>query len=158
MRLYFLRHGLADRSAWSGSDFKRPLTPFGKERMARQAQHIAKLNLQLDAVISSPLVRAWQTAEIVAKPLGLEKKLLADKRLGNGFDIDVLAEMLSDYEIGQNLMLIGHESSFSETIADLIGGERIVCKKGSLARLDMFSLNPPAGELVWLIPPKAMIL
>ncbi len=72
MKLYFLRHGLAgERSEWKGNDFDRPLTEDGKTKMAVEAATIAKLNLGLDAILTSPLVRAYQTAEIVAQKLKL---------------------------------------------------------------------------------------
>ena len=70
MKLFFLRHGLADRSAWSGYDDERPLTPYGKERMLAEAETIARLDLGLDAIITSNLTRAQQTTEIVAERLG----------------------------------------------------------------------------------------
>ena len=80
MKLLFLRHGLADRSAWSGSDYERPLTPRGKERMRAEAETIASLDLGLDAILTSPLTRASQTAEIVADQLGLLDRLIEDDR------------------------------------------------------------------------------
>ena len=88
MRLYFLRHGQADRSQWSGNDFDRPLTKQGKQMMAQTADTIAALDLGLDLILTSPLVRAQQTAEIVAKNLRLEDRLAVESRLGPGFDAE----------------------------------------------------------------------
>jgi phosphohistidine phosphatase len=156
MKLYFLRHGLADRSAWNGSDFERPLTPYGKERMAREADSIAKLNLGLDAIISSPLVRAHQTAEIVAERLDLLEALIVDERLSPGFGIGDVAEILEEHPEAENLMFVGHEPDFSYTIERLVGGGSIECKKGSLARVDLVDAGPLSGVLVWLVPPKIL--
>ncbi len=134
MKLYFLRHGVAaERSEWKGEDAERPLTEGGKERMARSAAVLAKLDLELDAILTSPLARARQTGDIVAEALNAKDKLLYESRLGIYFDKAQLAEILRDHAGCEALMLIGHEPSFSETISALIGGGRIVCKKGGLA-------------------------
>ncbi len=158
MKLYFLRHGRADRSVWMGMDFERPLTEDGKERMLREADFIAQLDLGLDAILTSPLVRAYQTAEIVAERLNMLDLLTVDERLEPGFGSSDLAEIMEGYPDADEIMLVGHEPDFSETISYLIGGGNIVCKKGSLARVDLIDAGPLAGELVWLIPPKALIL
>lgn len=158
MRLFFLRHGLADRSEWYGPDFERPLTHKGKVRMRREAETIVELNLKLDVIISSPLVRAYQTAEIVAEELEMLDDLVEDGRLAPGFDVDDLAEIVAEYPSEARIMVVGHEPDFSETISDLIGGGEVVCKKGSLARVDLYGGPSLRGELVWLIPPKALAL
>jgi phosphohistidine phosphatase len=158
MKLYFLRHGLADRSAWMGTDFERPLTEEGKERMMHEADCIRQLDLGLDAILSSPLVRAYQTAEIVADRMNMLDLLVVDEQLEPGFGPSDLAQILEGYPQADELMLVGHEPDFSETISFLIGGGSIVCKKGSLARVDLIDAGPLAGELVWLIPPKALRL
>jgi phosphohistidine phosphatase len=158
MTLYVLRHGRADRSAWMGMDFERPLTEDGKECMLREADFIAQLDLGLDAILTSPLVRAYQTAEIVAERLNMLDLLTVDEQLEPGFGPIDLAEILEGYPEADEIMFVGHEPDFSETISYLIGGGNIVCKKGSLARVDLIDAGPLAGELVWLIPPKALIL
>lgn len=136
MNLYFLRHGLAEeREVWEGSDFDRPLTKKGKDRMKRSAEKIAELELGLDTVITSPLKRAYETAEIVADQLE-DCRLKEDQRLGPGFNAAMLERILGEYSDAEALMLVGHEPDFSQTIEELTGG-RVVCKKGSLARVDL---------------------
>lgn len=125
--------------------------------MQRQALFIRKLNLILDAILTSPLTRAAQTAEIVAEGLDMMDLLEDDPRLEHGFNAHSLAEIVADHDEAEGLMLVGHEPSFSLTIESVIGGGSIVCKKGSLARVDLSDAGPLAGELVWLIPPKAMV-
>jgi phosphohistidine phosphatase len=158
MRIYLLRHGLADRSAWSGADFDRPLTTIGKERMEVEAEFISKLDLGLDHILTSPLARAYQTAEIVAEHLGMLDRLEIDDRISPGFGRAELAEIINKYPQADSLMVVGHEPDFSMTIEGLIGGGSVVCKKGSLARVDLTGMGFLSGELVWLIPPKAMVL
>ena len=158
MKLYFLRHGLAgDRETWTGDDFDRPLTDEGKERMAREAVTIAKLYLNLDVILTSPLVRAYQTAEIVAQHLNLTDRLVKDDRLSPGFGSSQLAKILKAYPEARALMLVGHEPDFSQIIGEMIGGGRITCKKGGLACVEL-SNKSLQGHLVWLIPPSILTL
>ena len=157
MRLYFLRHGLAgNQSDWKGDDFDRPLTEEGKERMARQAATLVKLELEVDSIITSPLVRAFQTAEIVAKKMDLLDRLVKDERLSPGFNPSRLALVVKSYPQANALILVGHEPDMSLTISHLIGGGRLVCKKGSFARVDIPSPTSLKGELVWLATPKIL--
>jgi phosphohistidine phosphatase len=157
MKLYFLRHEMAaDRHEWKGSDADRPLTESGMERMKRSAAMIAGLGLELDAILSSPLTRARQTASIVAEALDAQNKLLFDDRLGDGFDRDALTKILRDHKGSESLMFVGHETGFSATISALIGGGRIVCKKGGLACVKLPEPALLQGELLWLIPPRIL--
>ncbi len=157
MKLYFLRHGLAqDRQEWKGDDSERPLTDEGRDRMKRSAVTIASLGLKLDAILTSPLTRAYQTASIVAEALRAQNRLRADDRLGPGFGKASLAAILADHPGVESLMLVGHEPGFSLTISALIGGGRIVCKKGGLACVKLDDPSSTQGELLWLIPPRLL--
>jgi phosphohistidine phosphatase len=158
IRLYFLRHGLADRSAWSGDDFLRPLTARGKQQLARTAEIIAALDLGIEMIFSSPLTRAYQTAEIIAEALTMRDQLVTDERLAPGFGPPALRMLLQEHAGVANVMLVGHEPDFSQTIGTLIGGGRVVCKKGSLARVDLPEGDSLAGELVWLAPPALWLM
>lgn len=156
MELYFLRHGLAgQRGEWTGDDSQRPLTEEGQVRMAREAETIAALNLKFDWIVSSPLVRAHQTAEIVARRLSATDRLIIDDRLAPGCGPRQLAAILSDHADATSLMLVGHEPDFSEMIGHLTGG-RVECKKGSLACVRL--TNPVAlkGDLTLLLPPRVL--
>ena len=157
LKLYFLRHGQAEnRQDWHRDDSERPLTTEGKKRMKREAAAIWKLGLSLDAIISSPLVRAFQTAEIVAQAVDSSPPLIKDDRLVPGFGPKELTAILAEYDGAGALMLVGHEPDFSETISQVTGGGRITVKKGALACIDMEDPSSLQGTLVWLIPPKAL--
>ncbi len=157
MKLFFLRHGLAgDRNDWKGNDAARPLTDEGIEKMKRTAATLAQLDLGLDALITSPLVRARQTAEIIAQKLDLITKLVEDARLAPGFNAHQLHAVLLDHPDANALMFVGHEPDFSETIGALVGGGRIVCKKGGLALVKLANGHSRHGELEWLIPPRVL--
>ena len=157
VELFFLRHGLADRAAGDGPDDLRPLTPEGKERMAQEAEVMKSLGLDLGLILTSPLTRAYQTAEIAAIQVPSKQGLVVDERLRPGFDIPALAAILGDYPDLDSLMVVGHEPDFSEVIGGVIGGAQLDVKKGSLARVQLYNIEPPRGELVWLIPPKVLI-
>ena len=159
MIVYFLRHGLAGvREAWQGDDAKRPLTKKGIKNLVTQAKTLARLDLQLDVIITSPLTRACQTADIVARALKMVAQLKQDERLAPGFGRDDLEQVLADHPQAKTIMLVGHEPDFSLTISALIGGGKVVLKKGGLARADITATAPLQGNLVWLLPPKSLRL
>jgi phosphohistidine phosphatase len=153
MKLYFLRHGIADWPDWDPArDHERPLTKDGVKKMKVQAKTLADLDVKIDAVLSSPYTRAYQTADIVAGKLGLEVKI--DPRLAPGFNVDKLCEIAAEFGEDQALLLVGHEPTFSMVIAELTGGGRVQMKKGALARVDVN--RDLQGELVWLLQPKIL--
>ncbi len=155
MQLYFLRHGIADWPDWDPArDHERPLTKEGMKKMKTTAKTIAALGLKFDAILSSPYTRAWQTADIVANALGLE--VCAEPRLAPGFDPEKLGEIMQDNAKARALLLVGHEPAFSMVISHLIGGGRIVLKKGALARVEMSGAEELHGELQWLLQPKML--
>lgn len=157
MKCYFLRHGLAeDPEQWDGKDFDRPLTSAGKERMAREAKTIAEIVSGFDSIVTSPLLRAKQTAAIVAKALKME--YVEDARLGLGFNARALAEVLAERADAESVLVVGHEPSMSMTISQVVGGARIDLKKGALACVDFADVSSLSGELVWLVPPKVLAL
>jgi len=157
MLCYFLRHGPAgDRETWQGSDFDRPLTPDGRKRIAQEAKTIAALDLELDEIITSPLVRARQTAEIVAKELRQLDALRQDDRAGLDFSVAQLDAILRDHAESKRIMLVGHEPSMSQTIGDVIGGGDVDLKKGALACVEVTRESPPRGRLLWLAAPKLL--
>jgi phosphohistidine phosphatase len=159
LKLYFLRHGQAgNRHEWHGDDSQRPLTVEGKKRMQREAATIWKLALPVDLIITSPLVRAAQTAEIVAKARGSAARLVTDGRLAPGFGPKQLTAIVAEHRNVRGLMLVGHEPDLSETISQLTGGGRLAMKKGALACIEVGDPASLKGTLVWLIPPKVLEL
>lgn len=159
MKLYFIRHGLAGHSSrWKGDDAIRPLTKKGKKRLTREGTGIDKLGIKPDVIITSPLLRACQTAEIVAKELNMTDKLVEDQRLAPGFGVGKLSQIVRDHGKANSIVLVGHEPDFSTTISHLVGGGEIICKKGSLVYVDLPNRTTMKGALVWLIPPKALAL
>lgn len=158
MKLYFLRHGIAfEADAWHGSDFDRPLTAEGSKKLAREAKTIAQLELEVDCILSSPLVRAKQTANIVAAACKPAKSVIEDSRLGGGFGSAALVGILRDHTDARAILLVGHEPGMSHTIADLTGAH-LDFKKGMLACVELSSFESIRGALVWLLPAKFLTL
>jgi len=157
MRCYFLRHGLAgDREDWHDDDSLRPLTREGVEKMKREARTIGQLDLKLDAIVSSPLVRARQTADIVAKKLKMRDRLTEDANLGLDFDPERLAEVVGVHAGAGAIMLVGHDPGMSTTIGQLIGSASLEMKKGSLAGVEILEGSPLSGQLILLLPPTVL--
>jgi phosphohistidine phosphatase len=157
MMLYFLRHGPAlDRDEWNAADRERPLTPSGTERVERLAGFMAGLDLAIEEVITSPYIRARQTAAIVAQSLGLSDCLTEDSRLEPGFDLDAMNSLLTERAGLDSILLVGHEPDLSALLGTLIGGGRIGMKKGALACVKGVGPLDLRGELAWLLPPSIM--
>lgn len=158
MKVYCLRHGVAvEPEAWSGSDFDRPLTREGCDRMEREAKAIEELSLDLDCIVTSPLLRAKQTAAIVAARLGMRSAVVEDPRLASGFNFERFGAILSAHPAAGALMLVGHEPTMSETIGRAIGGGNIELKKAALAGIEIANAGAPRGMLLFLIPPKVLV-
>ncbi len=155
MELYFLRHGIAADAGPAGTgDAGRPLTKEGISKMQAGARGMRRLGLRLDALLSSPLVRAHETAAIVARELGLELQLT--EKLAPGCDIAQLFALLGEYRAAERVMLVGHEPDFSGLIGALTGGSHVLMKKGGLARVDIERMEEGAGTLTWLLPPRVL--
>jgi len=149
MKLYFLRHGEADWPDWKRSDDERPLTKRGKKEMRDFARFVADLKVRPDLIVTSPLPRASQTAEIAADYL--KAKLRKDELLAPGFGIDQLRTVLKRHR-AKTLMLVGHEPDFTNIISELTGASLKLSKAG-VALVDV-DPESEAGKLLWLFPPK----
>jgi phosphohistidine phosphatase len=150
MKLYLLRHGKADWPDWDQSDDERPLTDEGRKEMRRLAKVLRELKVCPALILSSPLPRAWQTAEIAAECLEVE--LREERDLRSGFNVAKLRKIINRHR-GEDLMVVGHEPDFSAVIHALTGGN-VKLSKGGIVRVDLHD-EAENGRLIWLIPPKA---
>jgi phosphohistidine phosphatase len=158
VQLYLLRHGPAEsRSEWTSPDAERPLTERGVKVTHKVAERIANLDLELDALITSPFTRALETARIVDDALGSVGILAEDPGLEPGaFTRTELQRIFSEHDGAQALMLVGHEPSMSRVTADVVGGGRIRLKKSGLIRIDFEDPQTLHGELVFVATPKLL--
>ncbi len=151
MKLYFFRHAHADWPDWSGADDERPLTKKGRKQARRMAKFLGKICACPAVILSSPLPRAFQTAQIAADCLGLGLK--EEPTLAKGFDLAGLRTILKRSK-AEELMLVGHEPDFTRVIEKLTGG-RVKLAKSGVARIDLESRAGP-GTLAWLVSPKCL--
>ena len=165
MDLYILRHGIAVEPGTPGyeDDADRPLTPGGQRKLGQIADAMEALDLSFDRIISSPYVRARETAEIVAEALGADKTLELSDTLTPGGSVKRLVELLNRLEPSpKSVLLVGHEPYLSGLISLLVSGKEtfgVVMKKGGLCKLTTESLkHGRCAALQWLVTPKQMAL
>ena len=163
MNLYVLRHGLAvDLNARRlAKDSDRPLTLEGKRKLRQIAKAMQALDLSFDLILSSPYLRARQTAEIVAEAFSARKRLDFSENLIPGGSAKGLIKCLNDLDpMPENVLLVGHEPDLSQFISLWVTGSAdssFVLKKGGLCKLTAESLKPGrCAKLEWLLTPKQM--
>ena len=163
MNLFLLRHGIAAKRGTPGyeRDADRPLTPKGARRLERIAEAMDAMGLTYDLILSSPYVRARQTAEILTSKLGLKEKLEFAKALTPDGDAKALIAALKKLEPQpEGVLLVGHEPFLSELISLLTSGDSHVgmdFKKGGLCKLEVEMLrHGRCATLAWLLTPWQM--
>ena len=156
VELYLLRHADAgDPAAWNGPDAARPLSSKGEKQSERLGRFLAGIGFRPDAILSSPKLRASQTAEIVAGPLGIAVTL--DERLEGGVDDSVVEAILHDRGDPRRAVLVGHDPDFSSLVQSLCVARNVEMKKGALARIDVGRpVGSGRGDLRWLVPPDVL--
>jgi len=167
MNLYLMRHGIAidanDPSVLD--DNQRPLTNKGVKRMRRAARGLRRLGINFDGILTSPILRARQTADIVAGALGMESLLEEISGLAIESSVEHLLFGLTRYQDREHLLLVGHQPLLGQTLAFIIDPSRGADKlefnlrKGSLCRVEIAALpvNQP-GVLHWLLTAKQLRL
>lgn len=159
-RIILVRHGVAvDPAVWSKDDDQRPLTPIGERRVAQVAKGLKRLDVRADRVLSSPLPRAWRTAEIVADVLRLTSRLESAPSLSAGRGAEAIRRALLE-RTERIVMAVGHNMALSDLIGHLIGFEPAPLvselRKGGVASLRR---PDPSGDryvLDWLMTPKIL--
>ena len=160
--LYLIRHAIAeqrDETKFS-DDAERPLTSKGKRKMEEISQGLVRMGVEMDWVVTSPLERAKQTAEIVAQELGYDGEITESETLAPGGSMNALLQMLAKRPEARSVALVGHEPDLSHLLAELVAASDsagLGFRKGGVA-LVTFSKNPARGqgELVWLLTPKIL--
>lgn len=155
MILLFLRHTEAEDSSPAG-DCGRRLTEKGTRRARQAGKALAALGLAPGLILTSPLTRALQTAELVAESLGTA--VAVETRLAGGLDLDDLAEIVAENADCTMLMLVGHEPDFSYVVGRLIGSAAVEMKKGAVACVDVQGVGRGSGLLRWLLTGRQMEL
>jgi phosphohistidine phosphatase len=157
--LYLIRHGVAaDQGPDFPNDEERPLTEDGIRRLQQALKGLRALDVTVDRVLTSPLLRAKQTAEILAAGLECRAPLVVVDALRPGARFETIVAALERLGSAQSVALVGHEPSMGQFAARFIGAARpLRFKKGGICRIDADTIPPVgAGELQWLVPPRML--
>jgi phosphohistidine phosphatase len=157
--IYVVRHAIAaDRGPEWPDDTKRPLTERGISRFKECVGGLKPLDATIDEIFTSPLVRAKQTADLLAAGIiGRPSVKLLDA-LAPGHPPATVMSQLAKAAKRRRIALVGHEPDLGELAAYLIGARRpLTFKKGGICRIDVAGLtSKPAGALVWFVTPKVL--
>lgn len=161
MEIYVVRHGIAiDREdPKCPPDPERYLTEEGIEKTKRVAAAVAALGASPDLLLSSPYVRAMQTAEIFASALDYSKqKIRQSDLLLPGTEPSLLFRELAKDKQTSTLFVFGHAPQLDDIIAAALGSKHHITslKKAGVALIELKRVSPPNGQLVWLAPPKVL--
>ena len=156
VQLHLLLHAHAgDPVKWPGSDAARPLSEKGRLQAERLGLFLADAAFDPDSILSSPKLRALDTARLVATPLGLP--VVVVDALAAPLDLGALDELLAGAGNPKRPLLVGHDPDFSQLAAELVGAPEVDVRKGALVRIDAARpLRAGGGMLRWLIPPDAL--
>jgi phosphohistidine phosphatase len=161
MRLYIVRHAIAAPHGAPGiSDDERPLTEEGIKKMKKGVAGLKALDVFPEVILTSPLPRARETAEIVRVALGPAIDLRDLRALAPGGDREELYQELRDREEAREVMLVGHQPSLGEIAGDIAfrsAGCFLDLKKGGACAIDLERFAPvPRGTLLWLLTPSLL--
>jgi phosphohistidine phosphatase len=157
MKLLLVRHAIAVPSGTPGiADEERPLTNRGRKRFRKAARGLARIVPPPDLLLTSPLPRAVETAEIAADAWG-EVTPTMEPLLAGGQAAALIDTLLAHGESG-TVALVGHEPGISELLAHLVRGapERLPFRKGGVALVAMDDGRSGRGRLVWFLPPRVL--
>ncbi len=162
MKLYIVRHAIAfdqDPARWP-DDSLRPLTPDGERRFRRAARGLKQVVPDVEIVLSSPWVRAWRTAEILAERAGWPAPRPCEALTGDSSPLDVV-KALTGLAAPDSVALAGHEPQLHMLVSVLLTGDpdalHVTLKKGAVVALDVEgAVRPGAATLEWMLPPKLL--
>lgn len=165
MELYIIRHAIAHQLGKKNSftDKKRALTADGRDRMREIAKGLRKLGVELDLIMTSPMERAVETAEIVAAALKLDKKNIVqtDNLKPNASSTGLISELKKRSGI-EAIAIVGHQPDLGKLVAKIVksrGDFSIQFKKGSVCCIEVTETVPTLrGSLMWLLTPKQLRL
>jgi phosphohistidine phosphatase len=161
MQLFIVRHGIAvDREdPKCPADPDRYLTEEGIEKTRQVAKGVAEVGAIPELMITSPYVRAWQTAEIFAEELEYSKQKIrkSDLLLPGAEPLQLFRELAKDKDFSV-VFVFGHAPHLDDLLATAVGTKHHITslKKAGVALVELRRLVPPSGELVWLATPKLL--
>ncbi len=161
MDLYILRHGKAEPYGHRfPSDGIRPLSKKGLKRTQLSAKGMKAANVKVDLIVSSPLLRARQTAEIVHEGLGMDEPIQFSETLASG-DVRLILSTIEAHSSLSGLMLVGHEPTLSELISTVASGSYHTAfnlKPGGMCKLNLSAVSlSRSATIEWFVTPKQLV-
>ncbi len=154
MQVYLLRHGIAEDEHPGISDADRALTPEGRKRLRHVLNAASGAGLKMDLILSSPLKRAWQTAELARTVLKTEGDIVRSRALMPDVDPAEAWSEVRAHKSLEALLLVGHNPLFSYLASYFLGAEslEVEFKKGAMMRIDFERFTAqPRGTLRWYL-------
>jgi phosphohistidine phosphatase len=161
MMLYVVRHAIAEDAPAGGDDAARRLTPSGRRKMQAAVRGLRALGVEPAVILTSPLVRAVETARIVVNGLRNAPEPRELDALASDVPPADTLKVLRPFGRSQHVMIVGHEPNLSSVVALLLTGQpdgaSIELKKGACAAVELTAFEPRGGAtLRWLMPPRAL--
>jgi phosphohistidine phosphatase len=164
MELYIIRHAISEPLGKHNefSDEKRSLTDAGRDRMREAAKGLRALAVQFDLLLTSPFIRAIQTAEIIASAFDVgAKEIQQTAHLAPGASAGALFTEIKSHTGVESVALVGHQPDLGLLVSGIIGSAApsIQLKKGGVCCVNVSETVPTLrGDLVWLLTPKQLRL
>jgi phosphohistidine phosphatase len=159
LELYLIRHGVAEERGkdWP-DDSKRPLTPDGITRLRKSARGLNALGIGFDQIVTSPLTRTRQTADVIAEELKDHPPIATSDALAPAGSSAAVIQEITRHVRKARVALVGHEPNLGELAAQLIGARApLEFKKGGMCRIDFDMLPPKGGGMLrWFLTPKML--
>ena len=159
LELYLIRHGVAEERGkdWP-DDSKRPLTPDGIARLRKAAHGLNEVGVGFDQIVTSPLVRTRQTADVFAEELETHPPVVTSDALAPAGTPPSVIQEITKHVRKARVALVGHEPNLGELAAQLIGARNpLEFKKGGICRIDFDMLPPKGGGMLrWFLSPKLL--
>jgi len=164
MELYIVRHALAEPLGKGNefSDEKRALTDDGRKRMREVVKGLKKLGVELDLILTSPLTRAIETAEILAGSKGINRNEIKQTlSLAPGAPSEQLCAEIKSQGPAESIAIVGHQPDLGNLISRLVqnaeGVVSVELKKGSICCINLTETIPSLrGDLMWLLTPRQL--
>lgn len=158
MNLYLIRHSVPEKLYPPKRDFDRELTSIGIELITKASEGWKKIIPRFDLILHSPLLRAEQTANIIAEHYNIKDKLLKENNIAPGCTTGTLIDILRVYEESENIALVGHQPDLSNHISNLCGSNNFTVSftPAMIAKVYFDGMVKYGnGRLEFLIPPEA---
>ena len=159
LELYLIRHGVAaERGKEWPDDSQRPLTPEGIGRLRKAVRGLNRIDVNFDQIVTSPLVRTRQTADVFAEELKSKPPIVTSDALAPAGTPAAVVQEITHHVRKARVALVGHEPNLGELAAQLIGARTpLEFKKGGVCRIDFDMLPPKGGGMLrWFLTPKML--